>query len=166
MQIFFEFFLSFLLTNVIFVSILATTYNNHPIIIKMIKKEFIDNMLISKSIWEYLNTLREEKWITYKELEDKVWLSHTYILNTFNWRSKWNFENFEKIAINLWVSKSDFESFVRKTINKINNWWDNQNHNLLEDIDFDVALRKEYWKELSESSIQRIREFIEFVKNK
>lgn len=132
----------------------------------MIKKEFIDNMSISKIIWQYLNNIREEKKLTYKELEKKVWLSHTYILNTFNWRSKWNFENFEKIALALWLNKNDFENFVKKTINKVNNWEDITDPNLLEDIDFDVALRREYWKELNQSTIDKIKEFIEFVKNK
>lgn len=122
------------------------------IIIVMLKKEFIDNMIVSQEIWKYLKTIREQKDIKYEEIWEKIWKSPSYVINILNWRWRGNYNNFEMISWVLWIPKKEFEKLVRQIINKINNSWVDKNSN----IDYENITPKEVVKLLKSMPIKYV----------
>jgi transcriptional regulator with XRE-family HTH domain len=127
-------------------------------------EESFDKNFFYTLLWRELKKIRDDKWITLKEMADKMWVTHVYISNLLNGRWSWNLNTFKKVASTLWLTETQFNKIVDEakkaeyehtTWNKI---WSE------EDFDFEVALRKEYWQELDDYTVEKIKDFIEHVK--
>ena len=68
-----------------------------------------DRQFFSQFLWERFNKLREEKGLPYRELANKVGLSHNYISTVFSGRTTGNTDFFKKLAPHLWVSQEELE---------------------------------------------------------
>lgn len=116
----------------------------------------------------YRNILNEKN-ITIQEVADKLWNSHAYISQNLSWKKVPSDQFYNKIWKAIWLTDKKILEIFKKADKeefKYKYWEDLIDPNLLENIDFDVALKREYWKDLNADTIAKIKEFIEFVKNK
>ncbi len=125
----------------------------------------IDPKLIrSAFIGGKIKNIIEERGMTITSIVEKMWVSHPSIINSLNWKVSWSDKLFTRICNAIWLSEREINEIFKeadKEAYKFKYWED---LNLLEDIDFDVALRKEYWQELDDETIWKIKSFIDHVK--
>lgn len=123
-------------------------------------------LIRSSFIWKIVKWILEDKWITITEISDKIKSSRPSVSNALNWKIAWSDSMYEKIMTWIGLSKKEINEIFKMADEeefKYKHW---ENINLLDDINFDVALRKEFWKEIDNETISKIKEFINFVTKK
>lgn len=90
--------------------------------------------------------------VTIQNIADKLWVSHAYISQNMNWRKIPTDELFKKIMNAVWMASTEIKKIFQeadKEEYKYKYWED---LDLWEkEIDFKIAFKKEYWKELTEN---------------
>ncbi len=127
----------------------------------------IDPKLVrSAFIWKLLKEIIEDKWLTLTEIAEKIWTFHSAVSVVLNGKKSWADKFFIKLAKAIWLNEKEIAEIFKKADQEeyVYKHW--ENINLLDDIDFDVALRKEFWKEIDNETISKIKEFINFVTKK
>ena len=130
-------------------------------------KGSIDQRDVSEFIWNNLSSLRKEKDITLDQIATWIWKAFSYLTNALNWRITANTDFFWEIAKYLWMSERKFDELVKeankyafeKKFGPIE-----KDFNTLEDIDFEIALSREFND--NEKAIKEVKQIIEFVKSK
>lgn len=127
----------------------------------------IDPKLVrSAFIWKLLKEIIEDKWLTLTEIAEKIWTFHSAVSVVLNGKKSWADKFFIKLAKAIWLNEKEIAEIFKKADQEEYAYKYNENINLLDDIDFDVALRKEFWKEIDNETISKIKEFINFVTKK
>lgn len=124
------------------------------------------NLIRSSHIWSMLKDIIESKWLTITEVSDKISASRPSISNALNWKIVWSDSLYRKIWTAIWLKESEIKEIFKKADQEEYAYKYKEDINLLNDIDFDVALRKEFWKEIDNETISKIKEFINFVTKK
>lgn len=127
----------------------------------MLKPELIR----SAYIWNYIKNLIDQKWLTITEVAKKIDSSRPTINNMLNWRTSWTDSLYEKIMVWIWMTTSEIKQLFKKADLEAFKYKYNEEINILEDIDFDLMLSREYWITDSDA-IKDIKKYIEFIKNK
>lgn len=127
----------------------------------------IDPKLVrSAFIWKLLKDIIEDKWLTLTEIAEKIWTFHSAVSVVLNGKKSWADKFFIKLAKAIWLNEKEIALIFKKADQEEYAYKYNEDINLLDDIDFDVALRKEFWKEIDNETISKIKEFINFVTKK
>ena len=99
---------------------------------------------------------------------EKMWTWHPSVINVLNWKKQASDKFFIRIWEAIWLSEKEIQDIFKKAdLEKYKNkYWEDLKIDPLEDVDFnfDVALRKEFWNELDNETISKIKDFIEHVK--
>lgn len=127
----------------------------------MLKPELIR----SAYIWNYIKNLIDQKWLTITEVAKKIDSSRPTINNMLNWRTSWTDSLYEKIMVWIWMTTSEIKQLFKKADLEAFKYKYNEEINVLEDIDFDLMLSREYWI-TDADAIKDIKKYIEFIKNK
>lgn len=119
-------------------------------------------------IWAKIREIIESKNTTISKIAEKMWVSQPSVSRVLSWKV-WGSDNFFIKAFEvLWLSQKEMtQIFKEADLEKYKyKYWEDLKIDPLKDIDFniDVALRKEYWKDLDDATIQKIKDFIEHVK--
>jgi len=125
-----------------------------------------NDIIRSTFIWKILKEKLEEKNITMSEVAEKMKSTQPLISRSLNWKVVSSDNLFLKISKAIWLSDKEISEIFKKADQEEYAYKYNENINLLDDIDFDVALRKEFWKEIDNETISKIKEFINFVTKK
>jgi len=129
----------------------------------------IDSWIIRSSyIGKKIKSIIEDSNLTISEIAKKIWSSQPTLSNVLKWKW-WSDEYFTKVWKALWLSDKKITAIFKEADKeefKYKYWEDIKNDNVLEDINFDVALKKEFWKEMDQDTISKIKDFINFVNQK
>lgn len=127
----------------------------------------VDPKLVrSAFIWKLLKDIIEDRWLTLTEIAEKIWTFHSAVSVVLNGKKSWADKFFIKLSKAIWLNDKEIADIFKKADQEEYAYKYKEDINLLNDIDFDVALRKEFWKEIDNETISKIKEFISFVTKK
>lgn len=119
-------------------------------------------------LWSKFKKIIEDKWLTMMWIAEKMGTAHPSVINVLNGRKHASDKFFLRIWEAIWLSETEIRNIFKEAdIEKYKHkYWEDLRIDPLEDVDFnfDVALRKEYWKEIDDATVQKIKDFIEHVR--
>jgi hypothetical protein len=134
-------------------------------IIEELKKEDITS--IRWYIWKDISEFAKDKWLTQEQIWESIWKSHAYVNQILKWKTG-SAEKYIEVCQKIWVPNSKIITFFKNALEKRKDkifWSITTELNTLEDIDFDIALSRQYGV-TDEQAIADIKKYIDFIKNK
>lgn len=117
-----------------------------------LKKKSFDNDIFWKYLWRKIYNFILKKWWDWKVLSiaNSLWKQPWNLYDLLNWkRTTSNTNSYKEIAIAWWMTENDFEELVKeaKRVEFEETTWEK----IEKEVDFKIAFKKEYWKELTEN---------------
>lgn len=127
--------------------------------------EISPELLRSIYLWKIFKNIISEKWITTIVIAERMKTWTWAVINVLNWKKQASDTFFQRIWEAIWLTNKEIKQLFKKADLEAFKYKYNEEINILEDIDFDLMLSREYWI-TDADAIKDIKKYIEFIKNK